>query len=377
MSLTWARLTLRLEPLRAARVRWGHRRARRRPPSWPPLDRLAPPAGGVPRRPPTTIVPGCQAKLDAWYSAQYGVDGPELRPARSSCRSRPRSSSACRSSPARSSAGRRGSPGRWRRRGCAGILARMVPILVALAVVTFVGGIAADRYVGGDHPGRRPVERVHGIRLPGRPDRQPGAVHLRGRGRSSARSSARALPAVILDRGHRDHRARRRRAGPPADPRQRGGRGPGRRQRLRRRPAGDLYIDQKFVLPDGSLVGYDYFGGARSVRRVRQPQVPDRVDRRPRRALPVRRDARGPRPGRRHAGRAAPRRVRRRRGGVPASRSQLGRGGARPSAGTLVRRPVAPAQDRQRADEEDHRRRRRTGRGRRSPRRRRRRRPGR
>ena len=32
---------------------------------------------------------------------------------------------------------------------------------------------------------------------------------------------------------------------------------------------GDLYIDQKFVLPDGTLVGYDYFGGDGSVRRVR------------------------------------------------------------------------------------------------------------
>ena len=27
------------------------------------------------------------------------------------------------------------------------------------------------------------------------------------------------------------------------------------------RPPGDLYIDQKFVLPDGSLVDYGYFYG--------------------------------------------------------------------------------------------------------------------
>ena len=44
---------------------------------------------------------------------------------------------------------------------------------------------------------------------------------------------------------------------------------------------GDLYIDQKFVLPDGSLVGYEYFGGARPVRRERDAQVPDRHARRP------------------------------------------------------------------------------------------------
>ena len=25
---------------------------------------------------------------------------------------------------------------------------------------------------------------------------------------------------------------------------------------------GDMYIDQKFVLPDGSLVGYEYFNGS-------------------------------------------------------------------------------------------------------------------
>ena len=29
----------------------------------------------------------------------------------------------------------------------------------------------------------------------------------------------------------------------------------------RHQPRGDLYLDQRFVLPDGSLVGYEYFDG--------------------------------------------------------------------------------------------------------------------
>ena len=89
----------------------------------------------------------------------------------------------------------------------------------------------------------------------------PGGLHLRRRGRRSGRSS-----------GGRCRRSSSRRwsrrsgssaaSGPPADPRRRGGRRSrsDRRSTARRTASGDMYIDQKFVLPDGTLVGYDYFG---------------------------------------------------------------------------------------------------------------------
>ena len=39
-------------------------------------------------------------------------------------------------------------------------------------------------------------------------------------------------------------------------------------------PSGDLYIDQKFVLPDGSLVDYGYFGGADPYDEFGNPKYP-------------------------------------------------------------------------------------------------------
>ena len=44
---------------------------------------------------------------------------------------------------------------------------------------------------------------------------------------------------------------------------------------------GDLYIDQKFVLPDGSLVGYEYFGGADPYDQNGMPKYPIVDARRP------------------------------------------------------------------------------------------------
>jgi hypothetical protein len=37
---------------------------------------------------------------------------------------------------------------------------------------------------------------------------------------------------------------------------------------------GDLWIDQKFVLPDGTLVGYDYFGGQDPYDELGMPKYP-------------------------------------------------------------------------------------------------------
>ena len=63
---------------------------------------------------------GCDLALNAWYSAPDRRRRPGSSGSRSSCRSPPRCSSASRSWPASSNAGPAGSPGRWRRRGCAG-----------------------------------------------------------------------------------------------------------------------------------------------------------------------------------------------------------------------------------------------------------------
>ena len=46
---------------------------------------------------------------------------------------------------------------------------------------------------------------------------------------------------------------------PRPDPGRRGGPGPGRHAGHGSPQPGDKFIDQKFVLPDGTLVGYDYF----------------------------------------------------------------------------------------------------------------------
>ena len=74
MSLTWARLTLRLsrfELLAFGGVIVAFGAATLLTAVW--IDSLRPPAECLAAT--ETIVPGCQAKLDAWYSAQYGVTG--------------------------------------------------------------------------------------------------------------------------------------------------------------------------------------------------------------------------------------------------------------------------------------------------------------
>ena len=68
-------------------------------------------------------------------------------------------------------------------------LARMLPVLVVLALVTFLAGVAADRFVAATTPMERPVELVHRVRVPGPADRQPRGLRLRGRRSPSARSS--------------------------------------------------------------------------------------------------------------------------------------------------------------------------------------------
>lgn len=139
-------------------------------------------------------------------------------------------------------------------------LARMVPVLLVLAVLTFVAGIAADRFV---------AALTQGV------DLGNAFTNFGFRGGLIASRSififavavavgaivARALPAVIitaviatigLSGGERVHQMilEREAIAVPVDMESGSGGKPG-----------DMYLDQKFVLPDGSLVGWQYFNG--------------------------------------------------------------------------------------------------------------------
>jgi hypothetical protein len=259
VSLTWARLTIRLSRFEllafggfivvfivttlVAAV-------------W--IDSLRPPPEclGAVDAPP----PGCEAKLNAWFAAQNGVAGLSLGlliflsfaagvflgvPIVARELERGTSRLAWSLAPSRM---------RW-------FLARMVPVLAVLAVLTFVGGVAADRFVGAVTPNvdlsnAFTAFGFRGLLIASR------AIFIFGVAVLVGAIVARALPAVILtaviasvglaggERVHQMILAREAVAIPIDQNTGGGGAGPG-----------DLYIDQKFVLPDGTLVDYGYFGG--------------------------------------------------------------------------------------------------------------------
>ena len=139
-------------------------------------------------------------------------------------------------------------------------LARMLPVLVLLAILTFVAGIATDRYVASttaetDLSNSFTGFGFRGLLIASR------AVFVFAVGVAVGAIVARALPAVILAAviatiglagGERVHQMilASEAVAIPMDPNN-------------NNPSqGDLYIDQKFVLPDGTLVDYGYFGGA-------------------------------------------------------------------------------------------------------------------
>jgi hypothetical protein len=202
---------------------------------------------------------GCQAALDAWYSAQNGVVGLSLGlviflsfaaglflgvPIVAREVERGTTRLAWSMAPSRM---------RW-------FLARMVPVLVVLAILTFAAGIAADRYVAAINPGVDMSNAFAGFGFRGVLIASR-AVFIFAVAVVVGAIVARALPAVILTAviasvglagGERVHQMILEREA-VAIPIDQNGFDTGR--------SGDLYINQQFVLPDGTLVGYEYFGG--------------------------------------------------------------------------------------------------------------------
>ena len=152
-------------------------------------------------------------------------------------------------------------------------LARMVPILVVLAVLTFVAGVAVDRFVGALTPGvdlsnAFTTFGFRGLLIASR------AVFIFAVAVLVGAIVARALPAVIITAviatiglagGERVHQMILA-SEAVAIPMNLNDNGSGR--------SGDLYIDQKFVLPDGTLVGYEYFGNGTPFDENGNPKYP-------------------------------------------------------------------------------------------------------
>ncbi len=249
MSLTWARLTLRLS--RFELLAFGgfivvFIVATILAAAW--IDSMRPPAECLVAT--AEPVAGCEAKLNAWYSAQYSPAGLSVGlliflsfaaglflgvPIVAREIERGTSRLAWSLAPSRT---------RW-------FLERMVPILIALALITFVAGIAADRFVGVVTPGvdlsnAFTAFGFRGLLIASR------ALFIFGVAVLVGAVVARALPAVILTAvivtiglagGERVHQEilEREAVAIPVDVNDNG-----------IGHLGDLFITQKFVLPDGS-----------------------------------------------------------------------------------------------------------------------------
>lgn len=138
-------------------------------------------------------------------------------------------------------------------------VSRMVPILVVVAVLTYVAGIATDRFVAAVQPNDDLANSFtmfgfRGLLIASR------AVFIFSVAVLVGAIVARALPAVILTAviatiglagGERVHQMilEREAVAIPVN------------QETGGTKLGDMYIDQKFVLPDGTLVGWQYFNG--------------------------------------------------------------------------------------------------------------------
>jgi ABC-type transport system involved in multi-copper enzyme maturation permease subunit len=258
MNLTWARLTLRLSRFEllafggfvvlfiVATVLTAFR-----------IDALRPPVECL-----TTFdaLPlGCDVKANAWYEAQNGVAGLSmgllifLSFAAGLFLGVPIVARELERGTARLAWSLAPSRMRW-------YLARMLPVLILLALITFLAGIAAERYVAAttaetDLANSFTAFGFRGLLIASR------AVFIFAVGVAVGSIIARALPAVIiatviaaigLAGGERVHQMilASEAVAVPAD------------QTGMNPYQGDLFIDQKFVLPDGSLVDYGYFGGA-------------------------------------------------------------------------------------------------------------------
>ena len=152
-------------------------------------------------------------------------------------------------------------------------LARMLPILVVLAVVTFLAGIAADRFASAasqdpDLSNSFILFGFRGLLIASR------AVFIFAVAVAVGAIVARALPAVIITAviatiglagGERVHTMILR-SEAVAIPFDQSDNGSGR--------SGDMPFEQQFVLPDGSLVGWQYFNGSDQFDENGNPKYP-------------------------------------------------------------------------------------------------------
>ena len=159
-------------------------------------------------------------------------------------------------------------PSRWR-----WYLARLLPVLLILVVLTFVAGFTMDRMFAASNPSEDISKSFDGFGVRGGLIASQ-AVFIFAVAVVVGSFIGRALPAVIIAAViaaigitgglHVQQKILASEAVVvPIDPFQGGGTRPG-----------DMYIDQRFVLPDGSMVGYEYFNGSDPYDQNGQPLYP-------------------------------------------------------------------------------------------------------
>jgi hypothetical protein len=146
-------------------------------------------------------------------------------------------------------------PSRWR-----WYVTRLVPILLVLVALTFAAGLATDRFFAVSNPDVDMSRSFDGYGARGGL-LASRAIFIFAVAVAVGSIIGRALPAIIVaalvatiglfgvTQGHQEI-LRREAIAVPVDTNEEFG-GYGR---------GDLYFDQKFVLPDGSIVGWENFG---------------------------------------------------------------------------------------------------------------------
>jgi hypothetical protein len=217
------------------------------------VDSLRPPAECLTYDAFGNSPPGCQFALDRWSSAKYGLGGligglvVVLPLAAGLFLGVPIVARELERGTTRLAWSLAPSRLRW-------FLARLVPVLLVVTVLSFAAGAGADRIVLASEPGIDLANSFtafgyHGILLAGR------AVFIFAIAVAVGTVVARSLPSIILAGlvagigliGGADVHDRILRAeAVPVD----------QAQIL----PGDKYIDQRFRLPDGTLVGWEYFG---------------------------------------------------------------------------------------------------------------------
>lgn len=159
-------------------------------------------------------------------------------------------------------------PSRWR-----WYLARLLPVLLILVVLTFAAGFAMDRMFAASNPSEDISKSFDGFGVRGGLIASQ-AVFIFAVAVVVGSFIGRALPAVIIAAViaaigitgglHVQQKILASEAVVvPIDPFQGGGAKPG-----------DMYLDQKFVLPDGTLVGYEYFNNSDPYDQNGQPIYP-------------------------------------------------------------------------------------------------------